>query len=331
MAIGFQLFLLSSLHLRLPRNVQHSPHPSKIMPLTHCNLANSEKFQKARDQQKALWYTLGLTGSFMLVEFAGGLISNSLALMADAGHMLTDAAALSLSMFALWFSSRPATPAKTYGFYRVEILSSLVNGIGLEIISLLIFYEAFQRFSNPPRVQTQLMLAIAVLGLLVNLAGAWLLHRIHDSNLNLRGAFLHIVGDAVSSVGAIAAGILMWWGGWYWADPWASVLVGLLILYNSWGLVRDSVDILLEGTPSHINLEQVQSGLATVHGVLSIHDLHIWTLTSGVHALSCHAIISGTTDHANILNELSQLIREQYQIKHTTIQIEQICPPSSDK
>jgi cobalt-zinc-cadmium efflux system protein len=300
------------------------------MSLTHCNLSNSKKLRTARKQQRVLRYTLGLTSSFMLVEFIGGLLTNSLALMADAGHMLTDAAALALSAFALWFSSLPATEGKTYGFYRVEILSALINGIGLGTISLIIFYNAYHRLFNPPEVRIKLMLCIAIAGLFVNLAGAWLLHEVHDSNLNIKGAFLHIVGDAVSSVGAILAGILMWIGNWYWADPLASLLVGFLILYNAWGLVRDSVDILLEGTPSHINLESVKSDLSEVPGVHSIHDLHIWTLTSGIHALSCHAVVNENDNNHNILKELSFRIKEKYHIEHATIQLEICCPHFSD-
>ncbi len=300
------------------------------MSLTHCNLSNSKKLHQAREQQRVLRYIFGLTSSFMLVEFIGGLLTNSLALMADAGHMLTDAAALALSTFALWFSSRPATEGKTYGFYRVEILSALINGIGLGTISLIIFYNAYHRLFNPPKVQIKLMLSIAIAGLFVNLAGAWLLHRVHDSNLNIRGAFLHIVGDAASSVGAILAGVLMWIGNWYWADPLASLLVGFLILYNAWGLVRDSVDILLEGTPSHINLESVKSDLSEVPGVNSIHDLHIWTLTSGIHALSCHAVVNENDNSHTILKDLTFRIKEKYHIEHATIQLEICCPHSSD-
>jgi cobalt-zinc-cadmium efflux system protein len=300
------------------------------MTLSYCNLSNSRKNLQARKQQRVLRYALGLTSAFMVVEFIGGLLTNSLALMADAGHMLTDAAALVLSAFALWFSTRPATEAKTYGFYRVEILSALVNGIGLGTISMIIFYNAYQRLSNPPEVRTQLMLIIAIAGFFVNLFGAWLLHKVHDSNLNLKGAFLHIVGDAISSVGAILAGILMWLGNWYWADPMASILVGLLILYNAWGLVRDSVDILLEGTPSHINLESVKTDMLKISGVQSIHDLHIWTLTSGLHALSCHAVISDAESNHKILKDLSYKIKDQYHFEHATIQLEICCPLSSD-
>jgi cobalt-zinc-cadmium efflux system protein len=245
--------------------------------------------------------------------------------MADAGHMLTDVAALGLSAFALWFASRPATEAKTYGFYRVEILAALVNGVALSLISLLIFYRAYLRLANPPEVKSGLMLGIAVVGMIVNLLSAWLLHRAHLSNLNVQGAFLHILGDAFSSIGAIAAGILMAAWHWYWADPLASVLVAIVILYNSWGLVRDAVDILLEGTPSHINLELVKKSLQQIPGVASLHDLHIWTLTSGIHALSCHVLVSAETDKNRVLQEMSLRVKNSFKIEHTTIQLEEAC------
>ena len=277
-----------------------------------------------RAERSALKTALVLTVVFMIVEFIGGVVTNSLVLMADAGHMLTDAAALGLSLFALWFSSRPATPAKTYGFFRVEILAALVNGAGLIVLSLLIFYEACHRIVNPPPVNSRLLLWIAILGLLVNLLSAYVLHQSHQSSINMKGAFLHVVGDAASSIGTIVAGILMWWKGWLWADPLTSVLVGVLILYSSWRLVKDSTDILLEGTPAHIDLVEVIDALCRVDGVESVHDLHIWTLTSGIHAMSCHAVLCGEKDRHKILEELSAIVRGHFGIDHTTIQLEEV-------
>jgi len=277
-----------------------------------------------RSQQSALRIALALTFLFTIVEFVGGYLTNSLALIADAGHMLTDVAALGLSIFALWFSSRPATAAKTYGFLRVEILTALINGAALLLISLVIFYESYQRFVSPPVVKSGMMLVIAFSGLIVNLICAFYLHNSQQKNLNIRGAFLHVVGDAVSSVGAILAGSLMLWKGWYLADPLASFFVGGLILLGSWRLVTDSVNILLEGTPAHIDLCLVRNELCKVRGVASIHDLHIWTLTSGIHAMSCHAVLAGTDDRHQILEELSHIIHSQFKIEHTTIQLEEI-------
>lgn len=244
--------------------------------------------------------------------------------MADAGHMLTDVAALGLSLFALWFSSRPATAKMTYGFLRVEILSALVNGVALVAISLAIFYEAYHRVLNPPAVRSGAMLSIACAGLVVNLVCALVLHRSHLNNLNVRGAFLHVVGDALGSVGAIVAGVLMVTKGWYLADPLTSFLAGMLILYNSWRLVKDSTDILMEGTPAHIDLESVREALCCVEGVESIHDLHIWTLSSGIHAMSCHAVLCGSEDRHEILEQLSLILRSRFRIDHTTIQMEEI-------
>ncbi|MCI0622808.1 MAG: cation diffusion facilitator family transporter [Acidobacteria bacterium] len=272
----------------------------------------------------ALRLALALTSMFAVVEFAGGWFTNSLALMADAGHMLTDAAALGLSLFALWFASRPATSRKTYGFLRVEILAALVNGVTLVVISLFIFYEAYHRLLNPPPVKSGTMLVIACAGLVINLLCASALHRSHSSNLNVRGALLHVIGDALGSAGAIVAGILMLAAGWYVADPLISVLVGLSILYNSWRLVKDSVDILLEGTPAHIDLETVRNALSRVEGVASIHDLHVWTLTSGIHAMSCHAVVCGNEDRHQILERLSHIVRSRFEIDHTTIQLEEV-------
>jgi len=275
-------------------------------------------------QKSALRNALVFTSLFMVVEFLGGLFTNSLALMADAGHMLTDVAALSLSAFALWFSSRPATAAKTYGFLRVEILAALVNGATLIVISLVIFYESYQRLASPPEVKSEIMLLIAVFGLLINLVCAYCLNKSQQTSMNVKAAFLHVAGDAISSVGAILAGILMLLYKWYLADPLISFLVGTLILYSSWRLVKDSVDILLEGTPNHIDLDLVRNELCRVEGVESIHDLHIWTLTSGIHAMSCHVVVCGSEDRHRILEELSGIVRGKFKVDHTTIQLEEV-------
>lgn len=292
--------------------------------MSHSSPPANSKCCSGHEPTRALWIALTLTGIFTLVEFAGGWFTNSLALMADAGHMLTDAAALGLSLFALRFAARPATARKTYGFQRVEILAALVNGVTLVVISLVIFYEAYERLFSPPLVKSGPMLVIACAGLIINLLCASALHGSHSSNLNVRGALLHVIGDALGSVGAIVAGILMLTKGWYLADPLISFVVGLLILYNSWRLVKDSVDILLEGTPAHIDLETVHSALNSVEGVASIHDLHIWTLTSGIHAMSCHAVVCGSDDRHQILEQLSAIVRSRFKIDHTTIQLEEV-------
>jgi cobalt-zinc-cadmium efflux system protein len=265
----------------------------------------------ASTAQRGLLIALVITALFTVAEFVGGYLANSLALIADAGHMLSDVAALGLSLFAVWFTARPATPAKTFGYFRGEILAALLNGSTLIAISLWIVYEAYQRMAAPPEVRSGLLLAIASVGLLANLVCAWVLHRSQHESLNVQAAFLHVIGDIFGSVGAILAGILIWRFQWYRADPLISVLV------------KEAVAVLLEGTPSHINITQMRQELAKVAGVESIHDLHVWTLTSGVHMMSCHAVIQGAESHTRVLQELSRITRERFSISHTTIQVEE--------
>jgi cobalt-zinc-cadmium efflux system protein len=288
------------------------------------NHHENSKNCRHQSQKTSLRNALILTSVFMIIEFLGGLLTNSLALMADAGHMLTDVAALGLSLFALGFSLRPATAAKTYGFHRVEILAALLNGITLFLISVLIVYKAYARLMAPPEVHSGMMLVIAVLGLIVNLASAYFLHRSQTSSLNIRGALLHVLGDALGSVAAIVASVLMLLKHWYLADPLISILVALLILYSAWVLLRDSVDILLEGTPAHVDLTEIREALCGVDGVESIHDLHVWTLNSGLHAMSCHAVLCGSPEPHHILEELSHIVRNRFEIEHTTIQLEEV-------
>jgi cobalt-zinc-cadmium efflux system protein len=275
----------------------------------------------------ALKPALIITAGFMIAEFIGALHTNSLALLADSGHMLTDVAALSLSLTAAWFASKRATPRKTYGFHRVEILAALLNGVILVVIALYIFYAAYGRLLNPPEVRGGWMLVVACMGLLANMASAYFLLGEHRHSLNVRGALFHVVSDAVGSAGAIVASLAILLGGYYAADPAISVLVGILILSSSWVLIRDAVDILLEGTPAQVNIRTLQDDLRGVHGVGSVHDLHVWTLTSGVLAMSCHVVISDNQLSRNlVLAEINELVRERFRIDHTTVQIEE---PSS--
>ena len=236
--------------------------------------------------QDALKPALAVTAVFLVAEFIGALYTNSLTLLADSGHMLTDVAALSLSLAASWFSTRRATPQKTFGFYRVEILAALVNGIFLVLIALYIFYEAYHRLSNPPAVRGGWMLVVAIVGLGANLFSAYKLFGEHEHSLNIRDAFYHVLSDTIGSVGAILASLAILIGGFTLADPIIGIVVGALILSSSWVLIRDAVDILLEGTPSHVNIVSLRNDLETIEGVESIHDLHVWTLTSGVIAMS---------------------------------------------
>jgi cobalt-zinc-cadmium efflux system protein len=267
---------------------------------------------------------LFISATFLIAEFIGALYTNSLALLADSGHMLTDVAALSLSLFAMRFASRRATPRKTYGFYRVEILAALLNGVFLILVALYIFYEAFHRFRNPVQVKADWMLVVAVMGLLANLVSAYLLFGNHHHSLNVRGAFFHVLSDAVGSVGAILASVAIIISGYQTADPAISVIVAVLILWSSWILIRDAVDILLEGTPAHINIVSLREELNRVAGVGSVHDLHVWTLTSGILAMSCHVVAKdGDFSRMELLTRVNSVAREDFHIDHTTIQIEE--------
>jgi cobalt-zinc-cadmium efflux system protein len=272
--------------------------------------------------RRRLILVLAITAVFMIVEFAGGWIANSLALMADAGHMLNDVAALGLSAFALWFSRRPATAAKTYGYMRIEILAALVNGATLILISALILWQAWTRIARPESVEGTLMLAVAAAGLAVNLVAAFLLHASAGHNLNLRGAYLHVLGDLLGSVGAIAAALVIILTGWMPADPIISVLVALLILGGAWRLVRESVDVLLEAVPRHIDLAAVHAALRRIPGVEEVHDLHVWTLTSGFLAMSGHALISDPARHQEIIHVVHEVMHREFGISHVTVQIE---------
>jgi cobalt-zinc-cadmium efflux system protein len=277
--------------------------------------------QAGRNSLKA---ALVITATLLGAEFFGALYTNSLALLADAGHMLTDVAALSLSLFAMRFASRRATPRKTYGFYRVEILAALLNGVFLILVALYIFYEAYHRFANPPVVKADWMLGVAVIGLIANLTSAYLLFGKHQHSLNVRGAFFHVLTDAIGAFGAVVASIAIIVSGYQIADPLISVVVAVLILWSSWILIRDAVDILLEGTPSHINIVALREQLGRVDGVGSVHDLHVWTLTSGVLAMSCHVVAEdGGLNRTELLTRVNGVARELFHIDHTTIQIEE--------
>jgi cobalt-zinc-cadmium efflux system protein len=273
--------------------------------------------------RRRLAAVLALTAAFMVVEFAGGLLAGSLALLADAAHMLTDAGALALSLFALHVAQRPATAEKTYGYLRVEILAALLNGATLIVVAIFIFREAYQRFLDPPPVRSGLMLGVAVAGLLVNVVAARMLHGSAGHSLNVRGAYLHVLGDMLGSVGAVAAAIVIMLTGWVRADPLISVLVGMLILVSSWKLVRESADVLLEAVPSHIDLGEVREAMLVVSGVRDVHDLHIWTVTSGFLAMSGHAVVRDLAEHGNVLAELHRTLQEGFGIDHVTIQVEE--------
>ena len=277
---------------------------------------------RAANSRRRLLVVLVLTACYMVAEAVGGWWTGSLALLADAGHMLTDVAALGLALMAVWFGARPATPNKTFGYYRLEILAALINGIALVVVSLLIFREAYERWSSPVEVSSGVMMLVATGGLLVNLFCAWWLHGDHHDDLNMRGAWLHILGDALGSVGAIIAGALMWFYGWYIADPLFSVAISVLIIWSSWKLIREATNVLLEGTPAHINLAAVEDAILATDGVEDVHDLHVWTITSGREALSAHVIHARTVVQPELLKELRAKLHDRFGVDHLTIQME---------
>jgi cobalt-zinc-cadmium efflux system protein len=270
---------------------------------------------------RSLRIALVLTALLLVVEIIGGFLSNSIALLADAGHMLTDVAALGLALFVAWFSKQPETPQKTYGYLRWEILAALVNGATLLMISAWILWEAIARFSTPAPIQGGLMLAVAAGGLIVNLIAARVLAGSSSQNMNARGAYLHVLGDLLASVGTVVAAILIRYTGWLMADPIASILTTVLIVSGAWRLVRESVDILLESTPAHIPLPAVRGQLEAIPGIESVHDLHVWAVTPAVVAMSAHCIVREPEKHQHVLEHIHDAMR-LFGIQHVTIQLE---------
>jgi cobalt-zinc-cadmium efflux system protein len=270
---------------------------------------------------RRLVWVLALTAVFMVAEALGGVLSGSLALLADAGHMFTDVAALGLSVFAMRLARRPASRKRTFGYARLEILAALVNGAGLLVIAGLILTEAWDRFTAPGAVDGGLMLAVAAAGLVVNVVGATLLHEHAHENLNIRGAYLHVLGDLLGSVGAIGAAIVILSTGWTPIDPIISIVIALLILWSAWGLVRESADILLESAPPHVDMEAIVRDLAGIEGLHDVHDVHVWTVTSGFVALSAHGVIDDPRHHTQVLDEVRHRM-EAHGIGHVTFQIE---------
>jgi cobalt-zinc-cadmium efflux system protein len=276
------------------------------------------------DNRKSLTAALIITTVIFFVELIGGLISNSLALTSDAGHVLTDAMALILALLATIFATRPATKERTFGFYRLEILSSLFNGSFLTIIAIYIFYQAYQRFVNPTEVQSGLMLIIAFIGLLANILAALILSRTSRENLNVRGAFMHVMSDLGASVGVIIGGIIIYFTRLYIVDPILGVLIGVLILKGALDLVYESANILLESAPVGVKVEDVASTIREVKGVKDIHDLHVWAITSGMNSISAHLVIndSETERASEILKEINAGLKTKYKITHSTFQTE---------
>ncbi len=276
------------------------------------------------DARSPLKPVLALTTAYMLVEFAAGWLTNSLALLADAGHMLTDAGAIALALLAAWLARRPSDARRTYGYHRAEILAALANAVTLLLIVVGILREAYARFWEPPQVMGMPMMLVAAVGLVVNLLGMRLLRAGPDGKhgLNVQGVFWHIVGDGLGSVAAILAGVLIWWRGWYWADPVSSALICTIILYGAAKLTKASVHVLMEGSPERLHVEEVQAALEQLPGAREVHDLHIWTVTSDRESLSVHIAAEDYSKSADLLCAARELLRHRFALDHVTIQVE---------
>jgi len=274
--------------------------------------------------RRTLTVVLAVTAGFMVVEFVGGLVTNSLALLSDAGHMLTDVAALALSLFAVWIAGRPATARKSFGYHRAEILVALTNGVAVIVLAVFIVVEAVHRVGAPPEVKSGPMLVVAVIGLFVNVFAAWRLHGgAKAGSLNLEGAFLHVMGDLLGSVGAVVAAVVMLTTGFRLADPIVSFFVSALIVSSALRLIRKSVDVLLEGAPAHLDLEEIHAALREVPGVCEVHDLHVWTITQGFESLTAHLLLAEGARHQEVLHASHALLVERFGIEHSTLQPEE--------
>jgi cobalt-zinc-cadmium efflux system protein len=275
------------------------------------------------DDRRRLAAALVVTSVILVAEVVGGVLSHSLALLSDAGHMLSDVVAQALSLAALVIATRPADARRTYGWHRVEILAALGNGVTLVVLALAIIWEGWQRLRAPVEVHAALMLPIAAIGFIANIVGVWLLHGAHS--LNVKGAYLHILGDTLSSLAVvIGGGVMLVAGGAYWLDPALSIAIGVFILYSSYALIRDAVDVLLETVPRDIDLAAVTHTLDGMEHVAAVHDLHVWTITSGLYALSAHIVVRqcDARDHDRLINEVKRVLAERFHIEHTTLQIE---------
>lgn len=271
-----------------------------------------------------MWLATAITFSFCLGEALVGYQSNSLALMADAGHNFADALALALSAFALWIATKPADNKRTYGYHRVGILAALVNAVGLAIMAVVIFWEAIQRLQSPEQVQSGPMIWVALLAIVLNSGIAWWLFSAAKADLNIRSAYLHMLGDAIASFGVVVAGVIIVFTSWYIADPIVSIIFAMLVLWSSWSIFTESVQMLLEGTPAGMDLAKVELEIRNVTGVLNLHDLHVWTISSGLVACSCHILVAdqSVSGGQKILQDVAHMLEHDFRISHSTIQIE---------
>ena len=280
--------------------------------------------EAAKQTTSRLSLSLFLTLAFVVIEASAGYFANSLALLTDAAHNLTDVIALGLSWFAIRLTSQPANARKTYGYHRAGILVALLNSTTLVLIAIGIFYEAYHRFSAPPEVRSGILIGVGLIAVVINLVTALLVHRGSESDLNLRSAFVHLVGDVISTVGAVIAGVVIYFTGANWLDPLVSVLIGFLILYNAWGILRETVDILLESTPHDVDIKKMVSEITEVDGVLGVHDLHVWSLTQNLRTMSAHILTKdiSVSAGAEIQGRINELVFHRYNIAHATLQLE---------
>jgi cobalt-zinc-cadmium efflux system protein len=277
--------------------------------------------------RRLLGVVLALTAAYAVVELVGGLATGSLALLADAAHMFGDTGTVGLALFASWLAGRPATARRSFGYQRVEILAALANGVALVALAIWIFIEAAGRFSDPPRILGGWVLAVAAVGLVVNLVAAGILARASGESLNMLAAYRHVLADLAGSLGVITAAVIVLTTGWRYADPLVGVAIGLLVLVSSWTILRDSVSILLESTPSGIDSEAVGRRMAGMDGVVEVHDLHIWTITSGFPALSAHVLVRAGDDCHDRRRQLESMLADEFGLSHTTLQVEHMSEP----
>src|SRR5208282_2180776 len=290
------------------------------------SMDNHEPHAAVDSDRRRLLAVLAVTSVYLLTELAGGYLTGSLALLSDAVHMLTDIAALCLGLLTLWISTRPASSAKTYGYLRAEILGALLNGLFLWLLVIFIWIEAVERLRNPRPVSGLGVMAVAIVGIGVNTFSAWMTSADalggHRHGMAMRSVFLHVISDLIGSIGVLASGALTYFTGWLLADPAVSILIGCLVLYGSWGLVREGVDILMESVPSHIDLDEMRNDLLAVSGTEEVHDLHVWCLTTRQIALSAHAVVAADADRDRVLAEMCHLLQTKFDIHHLTLQLE---------
>jgi cobalt-zinc-cadmium efflux system protein len=281
----------------------------------------------ALSDRRRLLIVLAIAAVYCVTELVAGYLTNSLALLSDAVHMLTDVAAICLSLLTLWISTRPATGGKTFGYLRAEILGALLNGLFLWLLVVVIWIEAVHRLRTPEHVKELGVMAVAVVGIVVNSFAAWITtaagaHAQGRGGMAVRAVFVHVVSDLIGSLGVLISGALVYFTGWWEADPIASLLIGALVLYSSWGLVREGVDILMESVPAHIDLDQLRDDLLAVEGAKEVHDLHVWCLTSRQFALAAHCVISPEADHDRVLSDMHRMLEDKFNIRHMTVQLE---------